>query len=85
MFDLFIRYCRMVNCKPTLHLTPQFCKDNDLTVSECTFIFDHFKELKEEYGKLYYVSKGLKKKVPFEYLEVLYQLYGGEKEKENES
>lgn len=79
MFDLFIRYCRMVNCKPTLHLTPQFCKDNDLTVSECTFIFDHFKELKEEYGKLYYVSKGLKKKVPFEYLEVLYQLYGGEK------
>ncbi len=77
MFDLFMRYCRMVNCKKTLHLSPQTCKENDLTVSECTFIFDHFDLLKEEYGKFYYVSKGLEKKVPFEYLEVLYQLYGG--------
>jgi hypothetical protein len=65
----------MVECKPTMRLTPQFCREHDLTVSECTFIYDHFEQLKEEYGKLYYVSKGLKKKVPFEYLEVLNKLY----------
>lgn len=77
MFDLFMRYCRMVDCVKTMRLTPQQCKDNDLTVSECTFIYDHFDDLKKEYGKLYYVSKGLKKKVPFEYLKVLNILYPG--------
>ena len=52
MFDLFMRYCRMTNCKATMHLTPAQCKDNDLTVSECTFIYDHFDTLKAEHAAL---------------------------------
>ena len=37
----------MVDCKKTLRLTPAQCKDNELTVSECTFIYDHFDTLKD--------------------------------------
>ena len=55
----------MVDCKKTLRLTPAQCKDNELTVSECTFIYDHFDTLKAEYQKVYLLSKSLGKKDAF--------------------
>lgn len=70
-----MRYCRMVDCKKTLRLTPAQCKDNELTVSECTFIYDHFDILKAEYQKVYLLSKSLGKKMPFEYADILRKLY----------
>lgn len=70
-----MRYCRMVDCKKTLRLTPAQCKENDLTVSECTFIYDHFDTLKTEYQKVYLLSKSLGKRIPFEYEVILRKLY----------
>ncbi len=67
----------MVDCKKTLRLTPAQCKENDLTVSECTFIYDHFDTLKTEYQKVYQLSKKFKKSIPFEYKVILNKLYGG--------
>ena len=58
-----------------MHLTPAQCKENDLTVSECTFIHDHFDTLKAEYQKVYLLSKSLGRKIPFEYETVLRKLY----------
>ncbi len=76
MFDLFMRYCRMVDCKKTLRLTPAQCKENDLTVSECTFIYDHFDTLKNEYEKVYVLSKKFNSHIPIEYQMILRKLYG---------
>lgn len=58
-----------------MHLTPAQCKDHDLTVSECTFIYDHFDTLKAEYRKVYLLSKSLGRKISFEYETVLRKLY----------